>query len=164
MKRTLMIFAIVLLLAAGFQSWARADESNEGVIAREGPSAEAVEVETILLEDGTEEVQKTRSVSPTYAQLPRDERIAAIETEARARIKALMEEIRGLADRSGEGEIQRRIERIKMDAEIERLTLLKEDAEKQGDEEKAYELANELDHLGSIDEPVIGEPEQRPPQ
>ena len=159
MKRSILIGITFLFVLSGVPSVALAEESTEIAAAVDAPP----EIEIIILEDGTEELQKILPPE-AYAPLILDERYLAIKVDADQRIQAILEQIEGLADRSTEGELQRQIEQIKMDAEIERLTLLKEDAENRQDDALANELAYEIDHLGRIDEPVIGYQEEQQPQ
>lgn len=163
MRRMLVLLTLVLFLFPVFHAWSQADESEGEVVAITGPAAEAPEVEIIVLEDGTEEVQEILPAS-AHAPVMVDERYLAIKVDARQRIEAILEQIRELDDGSNEGELQKQIEQVKMDAEIERLVVLKENAEVREDYELADELAYEIDHLGRIDEPAIGEPEEQQPQ
>lgn len=163
MKRSLFILTAFLFLISGAHAWAEADDSEGEVVVVNGLAAEEPEIEILVLEDGTEEVQEILPAS-AYAPVMMDERYLAIKFDARQRIDAILEQIRGLADGSGEAELQKQIEQIKMDAEIERLTVLKEDAEVREDYELAAEIAYEIDRLGSIDEPVIGYQEEQQPR
>jgi hypothetical protein len=164
MKRCLFILTAFLFLISGAHAWAEADDSEGEVVVVNGLAAEEPEIEIIVLEDGTEEVQEILPAS-AYAPVMVDERYLAIQVDARQRIEAILSQIRDLADGSEEGELQKQIEQIKMDAEIERLAVLKADAENRGDDEMADELAYEIEHRARIDEPVIGhQGEQQPRQ
>lgn len=160
MRKCLLLLTAFLFLISGVHAWAHADDSEGEVVVVTGPAAEVPEIEIIVLEDGTEEVQEILPAS-AYAPVMVDERYLAIQVDARQRIAAILEQIRELDDGSAEGELQKQIEQIKLDAEIERLTVLKEDAETQGDHDLADELAYEIDHLERIDEPTIGYREEQ---
>ncbi len=86
----------------------------------------------------------------------RDDRIQAIEMEAQEKIRLVLEKINNLEDKSQEGELQKQIERIKLDAEIARFTVQKQDAENEGNVELAKELQNEINHLKTVNQPVYG--------
>lgn len=142
---------------------AQQGQPEAAISAVTGDVVEEPIVEIIILEDGTEEVQEILPDS-AYATAPSDERYLAMKTDAQQLIDALLEQIRELENKNEEGELQKQIEQIKSDAEIERLTLLKTDAESQGDYDLADELAYEIDHLERIDQPTIGDPEEQQPQ
>lgn len=91
-----------------------------------------------------------------------DDRVLAIESEAQEKIRAIVEQINQLTDKSDEGELQKEIERIKLDAEIARLRIHMEDAENEEDFDLAQEIQDEIDHLENLDQPVAGFPEEQP--
>jgi hypothetical protein len=163
MKRSMLFLTAYLFLCVGIHAWTQPDDQKGVVSEIAGPAVEAPEIEIIVLEDGTEEVQEIFPDS-AYAPVMVDERFLAIRVDAQQKIDALLIQINGLADGSKEGQLQKQIEQIKMDAEIKRLALLKEDAENRKDDDLAEELANEIDHLRRIDEPVIGYQEEPQPQ
>jgi len=82
--------------------------------------------------------------------------------EAQENIQAVLEEIDQLADKSDEGELQKKIERIKMNAEIARFKIYMEDAEDAQDFDRVSEISDEINHLENLDKPTIGVPEQQP--
>lgn len=134
--------------------------------AAAGVTGDVVEeplIEIIVLEDGNEEVQEILPDS-AYSTGPADEGYLAMKIDARQRINILLEQIRELENKNEEAELQKQIEQIKTDAEIERLTLLKTAAESHEDYDLADELANEIDHLERIDQPIIGSPAEQQPQ
>jgi len=69
-----------------------------------------------------------------------DDRVVAIEKEAREKIKAVLEEIHQLADKSDEDKLHKEIEKIKLEAEIARLLIYLEDAENAQDSDRANGL------------------------
>ena len=163
MKQILFILTAFLFLILGTHAWAQADDPEGVVVAMTGPADEGPEVEIIILEDGTEEIQELLPDS-AYAPASSDERYLAMKTDAQQRIDALLEQVRELENKSEEGELQKQIEQIKMDAEIERLTMLKEDAEAREDVDLADELASEIVYLERIDVPAIGDPDEQQDQ
>jgi len=112
-------------------------------------------------ETGTEEVMITTPVAETVHAFT-DDRVVAIKKEAQENIQAVLEEIDQLADKSDEGELQKKIERIKMNAEIARFKIYMEDAEDAQDFDRVSEISDEINHLENLDKPTIGVPEQQP--
>lgn len=162
MRQTLFLCVFFLLMPC-LAVLAQEGQPEAAVAGTTGDVVEEPLVEIIILEDGTEEVQEIPPDS-AYATASSDEPYLAMKTDTQQRIDALLEQIRELENKSEEGELQKQIEQIKSDAEIERLTLLKTDAESQGDYDLADELAYEIDHLERIDQPTIGDPEELQPQ
>ena len=161
MKRAMLFFSMFLFLLTPVFSMAEEAATDAPVVEAGETEAEAITSEVIVLEDGTEEVQisiPSEEVVHVYV----DDRILAIESEAQEKILAVVEEIDQLADRSEEGELQKEIERIKLDAEIARLKIYVEDAEDAQDFDLAYEIRDEIDHLENLDQPVVGFPEEQP--
>lgn len=119
-----------------------------------------VEQQVIVLEDGTEEVC---IIAPRSEGVHRfaDKRILAIEKQTRAKIHAVQEEIDRLADKSDAGELQKEIQRIKLDAEIARLKILIKDAEDAGDLELIDALGKEIEYLETQDEPIPVIPKEK---
>jgi hypothetical protein len=99
-----------------------------------------------------------------FADAPQivDERIRRIENDAAAEIRGVVTEIDMLADRSEEAELQKEIERIKLDAEIARLRIYVQDAEAGGYFDIADEYHDQIDYLEKLNEPVIGLPVKQP--
>ena len=91
-----------------------------------------------------------------------DKRILGLEKDARDRINAIVEEINALTDRSKEPELQKQIEKIKLDAEIARLKIEIEIAEEEGSMDIAQKFRDEIYHLENLDNPVVGYPEEQP--
>ncbi|MCK5231364.1 MAG: hypothetical protein KAR13_13915, partial [Desulfobulbaceae bacterium] len=91
-----------------------------------------------------------------------DDRILAVKTDAQDRIRVLVEEISQLSDRSEEAGLQKEIERIKLDAEIARLGIQMENAEDEENFDFVRMIQEELDHLATLDEPVVGFQEEQP--
>jgi len=158
MKRVVLFLSMLLLFMPVL---GQADETAETESAVVAVETEAVEEQIIVLEDGTEEVHTIRLQAEGVYRFA-DERIVAIEDEAREKINAVLDEIDRLADKSDEGELQKEVEEIKLDAEIARLTILMQDAEDAEDFDLADELGEEIEHLATLDEPVIGVPEAQP--
>lgn len=121
----------------------------------------AVASGVMVLEDGTEEVVISRpTVEAVHSSS--DERVAAVQGQAREKARAVVEEIDRLADKSDEGELQKKIERIKLDADIARFEIYLQDAEDVEDFDRASEISNEIEHLKNMDQPAIGVPDEQP--
>jgi len=148
------IFTPVFAMAGDVTQYEAAVEVVEG-------ETEAATTEVIVLEDGTEEVHTIRPQTQDVYRFA-DERILAIEDKAREKIYAILDEINRLEDRSDEGELQKEIERIKLDAEIARFKMLMQDAEDAEDFDLADELWEEIEHLETVDQTVIGVPQEQP--
>lgn len=159
MKRVILFLSMFLLLLTPV--FGQAEETGDMESAVVTVETVAVEEQVIVLEDGTEEVHIVRTRVEGVDRFA-DERIVAIEDEAREKIKAVLEEIDGLGDRSGEGALQKEIERIKLDAEIARLRVIQKDAEDAGEPDLADEMRDEIEHLETLDEPVIGVSQEQP--
>ena len=91
-----------------------------------------------------------------------DERILRVELNAQKEILAVVEEIDQLEDKSAEYELQKEIERIKLDAEIARLRIYADDAEAEENIELVEEFNDHIDYLEALHEPVVGTPSQQP--
>lgn len=159
MKQVILFLSMFLLLFTPVLNQAEEPAEMESAVIT--VETEAVEEQVIVLEDGTEEVHKIVHQAEGLHRFA-DERILAIEDEAREKINAVLDEIDRLADKRGEGELQKEIERIKLDAEIARLQILMQDAEDEEDLELADELREEIEHLETLDEPAIGVSNEQP--
>jgi hypothetical protein len=91
-----------------------------------------------------------------------DERILRVQQDAQEEILAVIEEINQLEDKSAEPELQKEIERIKLDAEIARLKIYMQDAEEKEKFELADEFSDHIDYLENLNEPVVGIPAEQP--
>lgn len=161
MRRATLFLSVFLWLFSPVFSPAEEAATDEPVVETRAAETGAITTEVIVLEDGTEEVQITMAASESAHRFA-DERVLAIEREAQEKILAIVEEIKLLADRSDEGELQRRIERIKLDAEIARLEMQMEDAWDAQDHDLADKLRDEIEHVENLDTPVIGVPGKQP--
>ncbi len=151
MKRSFLMAMGCLFFFMVIPSMAIAqDDEEESILTPPDP-----EIEIIILDDGTEEEQVVLS-DDAYAPVMIDERYLAIRVNANAQIEAILEQIRQLSDPNDEGDLQRQIEWVKHEADIERLMLMKEDAEDRGDTAVADELAAEIAHRESIRLPDFG--------
>ena len=83
-----------------------------------------------------------------------DGRIKLIQEDTADKIAAVIEEIDQLNDRSLESELQKKIEKIKLDALIARHKITMEIAEEQEDYDLANVLYNEIYRLENPDEPI----------
>ena len=147
MKRAvLFIFLSGLLLLA----------TSALAMAEEGAMDELVQVPEV--NSGGPQAGLEAPVIPKYI----DERILAVEKDARDRINVIVEEINALTDRSKEPELQKQIEKIKLDAEIARLKIEIEIAEEKGSMDIAQKFRDEIYHLENLDNPVVGYPEEQP--
>lgn len=153
MKKILVLLTILLFLLVGAAAWAQAAEPEAPADAVDEIIIAEPEIEIIVLEDGTEEIQE---ILPASARPPRcvDEDYLAIKVAAQQQIDAILEQIENLDDRSDESELHREIERIKKAAEVERLVMLQEKAEAEGNLDLADEMAEEIAHLEKIDQPA----------
>lgn len=163
MMRTIIFLSMFLFMFTPVFAIAGDVSSDDPVAEVVAGETEAVTSEVIVLEDGTEEVHTIRPQAEGVYRFA-DEHILALEDEAREQINAILDEIDQLADKSDEGELQKEIEKIKLDAEINRLKILMQDAEDAEDLALADELWEEVDHLENLDKPVIGVPEEQPAQ
>ena len=91
-----------------------------------------------------------------------DEHILALSESAQAIIQTLAAEIEQLDDRSDEGKLQKKIEKIKHEEEITRLHIQLELVKDGEDQKLAAEIEEEIAHLGTINQPVIGTPKEQP--
>jgi DNA-binding transcriptional MerR regulator len=91
-----------------------------------------------------------------------DEYILALKENAHAKIQARVAEIEQLADRSDEGEVQKKIEKIKLEEEITRLHIQIELAKDDKDQKLVAEMEKEIAHLKTMDQAVIGVPGEQP--
>ncbi len=91
-----------------------------------------------------------------------DEYILALKENAHAKIQAIAAEIEQLADRSDEGELQKKIEKIKLEEEITRLHIQLELVKDSDNQRLVAEMEKEIAHLETIDQPVIGIPGEQP--
>lgn len=156
MRPTLLLCLFFLLMPSS-TALAQEGQPEASIAAVTGDVVEEPIIEILVLEDGSEEVQEILPDS-AYATASSDERYLAMKTDAQERIDILLEQIRELENNSEEGELQKQIEQIKMDAEIERLTVLKEDAEAREDVDLADEYTVEINNLTIIDQPIVGRP------
>ena len=136
MKRAvLFIFLSGLLLLA----------TSALAMAEEGAMDELVQ--TPEVNSGGPQAGLEAPVIPKYI----DERILAVEKDARDRINVIVEEINALTDRSKEPELQKQI--VKIEVEI---------AEEEGSMDIAQKFRDEIYHLENLDNPVVGYPEEQP--
>lgn len=161
MTRTILFFSLLLFMFTPVLVTADDVGSDQSAGETVEVANPAVTSEVIVLEDGTKEVMITTPAAEAVHAFA-DDRVVAIEKEARGKIQAVLEEIDQLADKSDEGELQKKIERIKLDAEIARLRINLEDAEDAQDSDRAFEISDEIDHLENLDRPAIGVPEEQP--
>lgn len=91
-----------------------------------------------------------------------DEKLMTLERDAQEKIQDVIKKIELLEDRNEEAELQKRIERIKYNAEVARFTIEMKMAEESGDFDIALEIKRQLAHLANLEKPVIGIPEERP--
>lgn len=123
-----------------------------------------VRQERIVLEDGTQEFQRT-PVTANEVSSYMDERYRAIRERTRLKINGILTQIRTVENPGDAGELQKQIERIKRDGNIERLSFMHADAEKLGQSERAGEYSKEISRLQSGATPrlrsVGNEPDQQ---
>ncbi|MCK4518235.1 hypothetical protein KAT92_05625 [Candidatus Babeliales bacterium] len=130
------------------------------VIAEEGASHEPV-VETGQVNADVVVPQKQDVDFKDVVHKFTDDRILAIESAAQEEIKAIVEEINQLEDKSDEGELQKEIERIKLVAEIARLRIIMEIAEEGEDFDLAEMIEDEIYHLEYPKEPDVVDPSEQ---
>lgn len=93
------------------------------------------------------QTQKTVQKSQRQLRLENESQVQAVHKEARQKIENLELRIRNLADRSQEIELQKEIEKIKSEAEIDALKLRLEFYKAKGDSKTANEIEVGLDKL-----------------
>jgi protein-arginine kinase activator protein McsA len=128
---------------------------TSSVMAQEGVdqlAQQTPQVNSIIAEEGKQ----------SFPQKYIDERILAVEKDAQDKINTIVEEINGLTDCGKEPELQKQIEKIKLDAEVARLKIELEIAEEEGNVDVAQKLRDEINHLENLDNPVVGFPEEQP--
>ena len=161
MMRTISFFLMLLLMFTPVLVTAEDVGSDQSAGETVEVAAPNITSEVIVLEDGTEEVMITTPAAEAVHAFA-DDRVVAIEKEARKKIQAVLEEIDQLADKSDEGELQKKIQRIKLDTEIARLRIYMEDADDEQDFDRVSEISDEINHLENLDKPAIGVPEEQP--
>jgi len=127
------------------------------IMAEQGPVGELAQ-EAPEVNSGRPQAVLEAPAIPKYI----DERILAIEKDAQERVNAVVEEIKALTNKSKEPELQKQIEKIKLDAEIARLKIELEIAEEEGNVDVAQKLRDEINHIENLDNPVVGYPEEQP--
>ena len=145
MNRSILIAMVFLFVSFVAATMAVAqEEPDEAMSISPDP-----DIQIIVLEDGTEEMQE---IIPTeaYAPMRIDERYLSIRANADRQIQEILEQIRQQPDSKTRAALHRQIESIKYDEEIERITMVMEDAGEQGDEVLADELAAEIEHIEII--------------
>ena len=157
--RRILVLSIVWLLPAGALAVAGAQSMADPATTADTivvlPADESSEAETL---------GEFQHQSPDGQLLHdyRDQRVVAVEHDAQAEISAVLAEINKLDSQQDEPTLQREIERIKLDAEITRLKIMIEDAENQGDHDRADALWEEIERLVTLDEPAVGVPQAQP--
>ena len=129
-------------------------------MAEEGGLDEPL-AETGVVDGGIIVPQGQEETAGSGAPEKLDPRILEIVNEAQGKIQAIVEQINQLEDKSQEGELQKEIERIKLDAEIARLKIVMHDADERGDIDLADMLGDEIDRLENPEEPVPAEPSEQ---
>ncbi len=150
MMRQAIFFSVFLILVGS--GIALSGETETAVL----PPSEAVV--------GAEPAADDSSAIQARDPQKRHNRYAVVKEDARSQIAGVLAEIHALEDRGDEPELQREIERIKLDAEIARLQIVQQDANQKGDRNLIQEIEAEIGHLMVIDEPVIGVPQEQPAQ
>ena len=163
MKQVIPLFFLsMLVLLTSVFSMAQEGASNEPVIETGQIDAGVV---VPLKEDVGAGASEEVHIAPSKEQVVHkfiDERILAVESDAQEKILAIVEQINLLTDKSDEAELQKEIKKIKLDAEIARLGIQMETAEDGGDFDLARKIQEELYHLATLDEPVVGFLEEQP--
>lgn len=162
MKRTILFLAILLLLFTPVLIMAEEPSTDEAVTETGQMDAGIIVPQEQVISDGDSEEVQIEAPKAKIVHKFTDVRILAIESEAQEKIQAIVEEINQLADKSDEGELQKEVERIKLDAEIARLRIQMEDAEDAQNFDIADEIRDEIDHLENLDKPSIGIPKEQP--
>lgn len=164
MIRQILMLSILWVAATGTLSVA--GEQGMGAAAT---NADAAETEVVMRLDEAVDAEALAGdqIQPVDQQPIhdyRDARWIEVDQDAQADITAVVAEIERLDDRGDEPALQREIERIKLDAEISRLRIMMEDAEKQEDNDRVDAIWAEIEHLSALDEPVVGIPQEQPGQ
>ena len=112
------------------------------------------------------QTQKTVQKSQRQLRLENESQVQAVHKEARQKIENLELRIGNLADRSQEIELQKEIEKIKSQAEIDALKLRLEFYKAKGDSKTANEIEVGLDKLQNPEKfrPAIQEVKRENPR
>ena len=161
MKQAVLFVSMLLIMFIPVFGMAEDVSSDQAAGETVEVAPPAVTSEVIVLEDGTEEVIISIPAAEAVHAFV-DDRVVAIQSEAQEKIQGVVEDINQLADKSDEGELQKKIERIKLDAEIARFKIYLQDAEDAQDSDRTFEISNEIDQLENLDKPAIGVPEEQP--
>ncbi len=161
MKKLSVFTLVAILVFLGTAAFA-AELAESGALGVVDSGAVVRPGSMVLVADqNADEVQ-----IPTPTDLDRseymDEHVLALSDTAQAIIKALAAEIEQLGDRSDEVEVQRKIEKIKLEEEITRLHIQLEMVKDRDNQKLVAEIEKEIAHLGTIDQPVIGMPGEQP--
>jgi len=148
MKRAVLFIFIIGAFVTNHLPLIIAEQGPVGELAQEAPEVNSGRPQAVL----------EAPAIPKYI----DERILAIERDAQERVNAVVEKIKALTNKSKEPELQKQIEKIKLDAEIARLKIELEIAEEEGNVDVAQRLRDEINHIENLDNPVVGYPEEQP--
>jgi hypothetical protein len=164
MIRPILMLSILWVMATSTLALA-----GEPVLGAAATNANDADTQVIMRlgEAGVDEALPDGQIQPVDQQPIRDHRDARwieVDQNAKAEIAAVIEEIERLDETGDEPALQREIERIKLDAEISRLRIMMEDAEKQEDNDRVDAIWDEIEHLSALDEPVVGIPQKQPSQ
>ncbi|MCK4887337.1 MAG: hypothetical protein KAS96_08105 [Planctomycetes bacterium] len=114
-----------------------------------------------IVESGIEAVRAPELLTKSLADADGAE-VSAVSNEVSSEITNLSAQIESLEDKNLEPELQRQIEQLKLESEITRINCDLAKAQKLGDSRLAEEYSAELEHLSSINEPVIGDENEQP--
>ena len=157
MKQFILVVFLSMLALWVIPIYSMAEEG-----ALDEPLAETGVVDVgIFVPQGQEETAGSGAPEKPEVHKFIDPRILEIENEAQGKIQAIVEQINQLEDKSQEGELQKEIEQIKLDAEIARLKIVMHDADERGDIDLADMLGDEIDRLENPEEPVPAEPSEQ---
>ena len=161
MKKVFLSVLVAMLILSGGVAYA-AEPAGAGDlgVAESGTVSQPGAMSSIP-DQNTEEVQLP-TLTDRDSREYMDEYILALSDNAQAKIKTLVTEIEELADRSDAAELQKKIEKIKLEEEIARLYIRLELVKDSKNQKLAAEIEKEIAHLETIDQPVIGIPKGQP--
>jgi len=88
--------------------------------------------------------------------------VSAVSNEVSSEIANLSAQIESLEDKNLEPELQRQVEQLKLESEIAHINSALAKAREVGDSKLVEEYSAELEHLSSINEPVVGNENEQP--
>ena len=114
-----------------------------------------------IVDSGPEAVRSPELLTTSIAQVDEEE-VSQVLSESQLEMANLSAQIKGLEDKNLEPQLQRQMEQLKLRCEIEDINCNLKRARKRGDSKMVAEYTAELEHLSTIDEPVVGDENEQP--